>query len=473
MSDIIIYSQENLDKELKRVIDLEFKKTINKDLIKSVNVELASKNMNSNLTSALFLDGTVKINELSKEEKMAITKACYDTLKLERLNFEKYYSNDERIDYRSFNNTEEKIKEIILPLLRKVDNYNYVGTITYEQIYLYIKNYLFRYNKLSQRAFKTKSLGTKDESVRVIDLKQKNVTAMKKLALKGKLESTQVFINVRLPEGDEVFDPDYNFESFDEDKLPDIGTLYVRPDYDLDSEKFTVAEILDGFHRMVAIYQAVEQYKTENNGAILQGSLDIRVVMRTLSEAQEIVRQIFERSDTNKEFIKGFRKGDDVDFLKLVEDNSNILKNEIALNFDEYKNSNTLTYKTILLDAIKLTEIPVEKKGLVRNMGQKMGSTIDELIETLKTVYFNDNLDEMKNNSLLLSCNMFVGYFAIANTMRIMNNYNIIDKVVESLYNTPRTELEKLKINRSPNSCSYKEIYGFFVNLTMEVSKVA
>lgn len=470
MGEVFIHSQENLNKELKKVITKEFK---NKELIKAINFELAEKNMNSNITSALFLDGTLTTDKLSKEEKMAITKVCYDVLKLEKLNFEEYYSQDERIDYRSFNNTEEKINEIILPLLQRVDEYNYVGRITYEQIYNYIKFVLFRYNKLSQRAFKTKSLGTKEESIRIIDLKQKNVDAMSELAIKGKLESTQIFINVRLPEGKEYFDPKYEFEPLDKEKVPNIGTLYIYPNYDLDSENFTVAEILDGFHRMIAVYQAVEEYKTKNNGAILQGGLDIRVVMRTLSEAQEIVRQIFERSDTNREFIKGFKQGDDVDFLKLVEENSRILRDEIAMNFDAYKNSKTLTYKTILLDALQLTEIPVEKKGLVRDIAKTMGSTINELVESLKTKYFNDNLDEMKNNSLLLSCNMFVGYLAISNTMRIIGDYNRIDEVIDSLYTIPKTQLEKLKINRSPNSCNYKEIYGYFVNLTMEVLKVA
>ena len=470
MNDIIIYSQENLNKELKKVITKEFK---NKELIKAINVELAEKNLNANVTSALFLDGTVTIDKLSKEEKMAVTKACYDTLKLEKINFEKYFSQDERIDYRSYSNVEEKITQIELPLLQRVGEYDYIGRITYEQIYNYIKFVLFRYNKLSQRAFKTKSLGTKEESIRVIDLKQKNVDAMMNLALEGKLESTQVFINVRLPEGQEYFEPKYEFESIDKEKLPDIGTLFIHPNYDLDSERFTVAEILDGFHRMIAIYQAVERYKTENNGAMLQGGLDIRVVMRTLSEAQEIVRQIFERSDTNKEFIKGFKQGDDVDFLKLVEDNSKVLKGEISLNFDEYKMAKTLTHKTILLDALTLTEIPVEKKGLVRNMAKELGSTIDELVETVKSKYFNDDLDEMKHNSLLLSCNMFVGYFAIANTMRLVNDYNRIDEVVDILYNIPKEHLEKLKINKSPNVCNYKEIYKYFVNLTMGVLQVA
>lgn len=470
MENIHIYSEENLDKELKNVITKEFN---NKELIKAINFELASKNMNSNITSALFQDGTLTVNKLSNEEKMAITKASYDVLKLEKLNFEKYYEVVERGDYKSYKNIKPQVKEIELYKLQKIDDYNYVGRISYEQIYEYMSNVLFRYNKSSQRAFKTKSYGTKNSSIRTIDIKQKNVNAMLQLILDGKLESTQVIINVRLPEGDEDFDPKYVFEPIDEKNLPDIGTLSIEPLYDIDSKEFTVAEVLDGFHRLVAVQQAVAQYKSENNGSILEGGLDIRIVMRTLSEAQEIVRQIFERSDTNKEFIKGFRQGDDVDFLKLLEDNSKILKGEISMNFEDQTIDKKLTYKTILLDALKLTEIPVEKKGSVRDISKKLGSTIDELIESLKFKYFNDDLEEMKNNSLLLSCNMFVGYLAIANTMRILKDYNRIDEVIDSLYTIPKEQLEKLKINRSPNSCNYKEIYSYFVNLSMEVFKVA
>jgi hypothetical protein len=441
-------------------------------VIKAINIELAEKNMNSNIVSALFTDGTLKTNKLSKEEKMAICKVCYEVLRLEKLNFKKYYNNDEIIDYNSFKNIEEQIKEVILPLLQRVDEYNYTGRISYEQIYNYIKFVLFRYNKLSQRAYKTKSLGTKDESVRIVDIKQENVDKMMKLILDGKLESTQVIINVRLPEGKENFNPNYYFEPINEE-YANIGTLYIHPNKDVDSETFTVIEMLDGFHRMLAVYQAVEKYKIENKGAMLQGGLDIRIVMRTLSEAQEIVRQIFERSDTNPEFIKGYKQGDDVDFLKMVEDNSKVLKNEIALNFEEHKMLKSLTYKTILLDALKLTDIQFEKKGLVRNVAKELGATIDELIELMKVKYFNDNIELMKNNSNFLGCNMFVGYIAIANTMRELGDFNKIDDIVDSIYTIPENQMQKLKLKNSPNTCSYKDIYNYFSNLTMEVLRVA
>lgn len=468
--EVMIYSQDNLNKELQNVINKEFK---NKELIKSINVELAKKNLNTNITAGLFLDGSVKLNKLSKQEKIAITKICYEVLALEKLNYKKYFSDTDILDYTGFTNMEKKITEVVLPYLQKIDEYNYTGRISYEQIYNYIKFVLFRYNKLSQRAYKTKSLGTKDNSVRVIDINQKNVDAMTKLILSKKLEDTQIIVNVRLPEGDESFNPNYHFESIDEDNLPNIGTLYVSPNYDLDSETFTVIDMLDGFHRMLAVYQAVEQYKSSNNGAILQGGLDIRVVMRTLSEAQEIIRQIFERSDTNPEFIKGFKQGDDVDFLKLIEENSIVLKDEIALNFEEHKMEKKLTHKTILLDALKLTEIPVEKKGLVRNIAKQLSSTMDELVESLKAKYFDDDIDKMKRDSSLLDCNMFVGYLAIANTMRVLDDYNRVDEIVDNIYAIPESELKKLKLKNSPNTCNYKDVYNYFVNLTVEVLKVA
>jgi len=467
---VIIYSQDNLNKELQNVINKEFK---NIGLIKSINIELAQKNMNSNIVSALFTDGTITVDKLSQMEKIAITKVCHEVLGIEKLNYKKYFENGELINYNGFNNIEEPIKVVVLPYLQKVDDYNYVGRITYEQIYNYIKFVLFRYNKLSQRAYRTKSLGTKDESARVIDIKQDNVNAMTTLILDNKLEDTQIIVNVRLPEGKEKFDPDYHFKSIDEEKLPFIGTLYITPNYDLESDGFTVIDMLDGFHRMLAVYQAVEKYKTENKGAILQGGLDIRVVLRSLSDAQEIIRQIFERSDTNPEFIKGFKQGDDVNFLKLIEENSKILKGEIELNFEERKMSKSLTYKTILLDALTLTEIPFQKKGLVRDIAKQLGSTIDELVEIIKTKYFNDDINQMKRDSSLLDCNMFVGYLAIANTMRVLGDYNRIDEIVDNIYSIPESELKKLKLKNSPNTCSYKDVYNYFAKLTVEVLRVA
>jgi hypothetical protein len=467
--NVMIYSQDNLNKELQEIIDKQFK---NKELIRNINAELAKKNLNTNLIAGLFEDGSVKVKKLSQIEKIAVTKAVYETLKLEKVNYKNYFSDSDIIDYNGYMNVEKKVTEIELNYLQKVDEYNYVGRISYEQIYNYIKFILFRYNKLSQRAYKTKSAGTKGDITRVIDINQQNVDAMEELILKHKLEDTQIIVNVRLPEGDENFEPNYKFTPVDI-KTPFIGTLYIKPNYELDSSTFTVCDMLDGFHRMLAVYQAVETYKDQNNGAILQGGLDIRVVMRTLSEAQEIIRQIFQRSDTNTEFLKGFEQGDYADFLNLVHDNSEILRNQIAINFNEHLMNKTLTYKTILVDAIKLTDIPVEQKGKIRDISKKIASGIDELVESIKVKHFDNDLDEMKSNSHLLDCNMFVGYLAISNAMRVLNNYDMIDNIIDALYSIPETDLKKLKLKNSPNTCNYKEVYNYFTNLVMEVINVA
>jgi hypothetical protein len=490
-NEVMIYSQDNLNKELQDIINKQFK---NKELIRNINMELAKKNLNTNLTAGLFEDGSVTVNKLSQTEKIAIAKATYETLKIEKVNYRNYFDDSDIIDYNGYMNVEKRITEIELNNLERIDEYNYIGRISYEQIYNYIKFVLFRYNKLSQRAYKTKSLGTKDGVTRVIDINQSNVDAMEELILepKHKLEDTQIIVNIRLPEGDENFEPSYRFTSLAEmfpainkidmsakDKeellksLSTIGTLKVKPNYEIDSPTFTVVDMLDGFHRMLAVYQAVETYKEQNNGAILQGGLDIRVVLRTLSEAQEIIRQIFQRADTNTEFLKGFEQGDYANFLNLVQENSAILRNQIAINFNEHLMNKTLTYKTILIDAIKLTDIPVEQKGKIRDISKKIADGIDEIIEYTKVKYFNDNLDEMKSNSHLLDCNMFVGYLAISNAMRVLNNYDMIDVIVDNLYSIPDSELKKLKLKNSPNTCSYKDVYNYFTNLVMEVINVA
>jgi hypothetical protein len=153
-TDVMIYSQDNLNKELQEIIDKQFK---NKELIRNINAELAKKNLNTNIVAGLFEDGSVKVKKLSQIEKIAIAKATYETLKLEKVNYKKYFNDSDIIDYNGYINMEKKITEIVLNYLQKVDEYNYVGRISYEQIYNYIKFILFRYNKLSQRAYKTKS----------------------------------------------------------------------------------------------------------------------------------------------------------------------------------------------------------------------------------------------------------------------------------------------------------------------------
>ncbi|NFH01583.1 hypothetical protein FC831_15170 [Clostridium botulinum] len=481
---IIIKTTENLIKELQNVIDIESvrsfeKREVNKEFIKNLNLELASKKMNPFLGTAL-LDGTKKVERLKKMELMALTKIAYEYLRDDEgkmystIDFDYWFEKEDKYEYKMFSsNISENLLQIKLPLMQRVDSKNYVGRIQFSEIADFMQYNLIRYNIMCQRGYKTKSMGTKGFALRVIDLHQDNVDEIEALISKNKLEETQMILNVRLPEGDEDFEPNIKFSPIDENnnELKNIGTVIIKPDYNIDSKTFTTAEILDGYHRIKAICQAVEKYRESHNGKSPEGGLDIRIVCRTLTEGRNFIAQIFKRSDTNYDSIKGYEQNEVTDFLDMLIKNSEILRENVSVNYEDYFIDKTMTYKSILMDIVKEhMNIPLDSIGKSNKMARGLAEKIDEIIFDISTKYFNDDLNEMKEKSNLLEANMFIGYFSIAEELINKKYYNLND-ITDNLYGLSDDIFKKLKLSNKTADRSL--IFEFFKNFIKGVMNVA
>jgi hypothetical protein len=348
-----------------------------------------------------------------------------------------------------------------------IDDFNYIGRVTYEEITLCMNNVLWRYNPKTQRASTSKKLGTGDNFIREIDVNWNHVHDIAELILEKKFEDNQIIINILLT-GDN--NPDYDFLPEVKDNL---GRLVVRPNYDPESEKFTVMNILDGYHRILGAREAFIRYQDKNKGKKLEGGLDIRIVVRTVPQAVELIDQIFRRSDTRKDFKKAIAKDNYNKFIDMWAERSEILNNQVETTFDECKIEGKLTYKVILKDALKYcTKIDVNKLGTMNIASGKMAESLDMIVNMLKETYFNNDLEYMKENSFLLQPNMFVGYLAITNRISNSRNFYNYEKVCEKLYNLTEDDVKELSLN-SKHQVPYKKIYSFFEDLVSEVIKVA
>ena len=482
---VLVYSHENLDSILQSIINDE---ADNQELTKEITEELAKKNLNINLVVALFSDNTVSLEELKIFERMAITKACHKILGKEELNFERNFDDSDRLAYESYTSMEEIIKELRFEYIQRVDRYNYIGRISNEQIYKYMKSYLMRYNRLSQRAYKIKLMGTKNDPLRTIDVNQDNVDEMTGLIIDNDLEETQIILNIRLADDGENFEPNYKFVPLTikvpdaedpkkfklyENLIPNIGTLIIKPEYNLSSPRFTTCEILDGYHRILSVIDAVEAYKNKNNGQYPDGGLDVRIVCRTLTEAQTFIGQIFKRADTKEEFLKGLKHDSYTDFIDLMVDKSKVLKRQTAISYDDHLIDKKLAYKTILVDSLALTNIPVQSDGKVRSLSQRMAKTIDIMVDLLMSK-FDDDISRMKKESSLLDCNAFVGYFSIAHTLENIGDDSKLEEIAEKLYENSQEDekFKKLQFKNKPNNYNYKDIYNYFANVVLEVYNV-
>jgi hypothetical protein len=100
-----------------------------------------------------------------------------------------------------------------------------------------------------------------------------------------------------------------------------------------------------------------------------------------------------------------------------------------------------------------------------------MAKSIDSIINILKENYFDDDLEVMRDNSFLLTPNIFVGYLAIAYRVSELNKFYDYDKIADLLYCLTEDDVKDLKLNTK--QYSYKNIYNYFYDLVGEVIKVA
>jgi hypothetical protein len=446
---------------VKKVIEGEIK---NKKLVRHLNKEFLSKGLNEDVPTGLF-EQTLEWDKLSTNEQIAFVKGSYEILNWEDLNPSLNFQNEQLISYKAYFNTDKSknLKEMVLDDIQRIDDLNFTGRVSYEQITLLINNVLWRYNPKTQRASTSKKVGT--GFIREIDVNWNHVYDMRDLMIDKKFEDNQIVINILLT-GDN--NPDYEF-------LPEIkdniGRLTVRPHHDVNAENFTVMNILDGYHRILAAREAF--LTCADRGEKLEGGLDIRVVVRTVSQAVELIDQIFRRSDTRRDFKKATAVDNYNKFVDMLSKRSQVLNNEVELTFDECKIEEKLTYKVILRDTIKYcTKIDVNKIGETTKMSGKIAENIDMIINLLKELYFNNDIEEMKENSFLLKPNIFAGYIAMGYKIANTKDFYEYEKICEKLYNLKEDEVKELKLDNK-SDIPIKDICNFFENLVSEVIKVA
>ena len=248
----------------------------------------------------------------------------------------------------------------------KIDDYNYIGRISFEQVYNYINNGLIIYNKKSQRAGKLRKIGKTGGYIRDISLNMDSIKDMSNLMSKGKFEENEIILGVTIGESEE--DPDIKFVP----KVDNYGTLIIKPNYDTNS---TVVSALDGYHRIQA---SMDAYL--NSGKKLNYGFDVRIVVRTLEEAKEIVYQTFKRSDTEWEHLETYNQDSNyMQFVNNIEKYSRVLNGNIADTYEDCMIEDKMTYKTLLINTIKFLNINVNSISIRKTLSKDMAEKIDEL----------------------------------------------------------------------------------------------
>ena len=364
----------------------------NKDLIKAINKKLTEKGISKNIMHLLY-DDLKGVDELDDITIMCILDASYAILKDDRVDMKNYFGVNKITQYEAYMNLETPLDEVVLDGITEHEDGTYTGTISYEEIYNFMNNNLLIYYKETQREGKLTKLG--DKYIKTISINKKNIKEMSDLAIQGHLAPSEIKLNVLLI--DENVEPQISFKS----EYNNIGKLCIKPEYE-DEQHKTLLTIADGYHRLLAIVDAVGRYLSKND-EMLQGYMLVTITEKTVEEIKQIILQTFKRSQTSREFLKTLESNDYTKFVDNILKNTNI---PVANTYADLKTGDYITYKTLLIDIVKCMDIKVNS----RSASVIASKQIAENMEII--------LDYMKSKDIKITCNSFISILVIADKMR-------------------------------------------------------
>ena len=389
---------EELQTEIRKIILKDFD---NYELKRLLNKRYIEKGFNPKDITLLF-DEKKYIEEFDEMKTICISKALYEYYNNnEKLNPKRYYSVPTLEMYKNYIITSEVVDKIKINNVIQINQEEYIGILTYEDIYKYMNASMFCYTLSAQRQPTYKKMGDKYVAVPTID--DKAVNSIAETVLKEQLESTQIILSYII---DDTHIPKIKFNPFFEN----IGELIIEE----------VLSIIDGYHRVAGINLGVIKYLAET-GKYLNGYITAKILISDLAKARANVVQSFKRASTSEEYLRSITQDDKSNFLDKIINISKTFKDNIALTYEEAKALNKLTYRTLLLDIVDKMSIDFSNMSEVIIKSKKISEQFDILYDFLKDEDLNINL-----NGILL----WIAYQIVENNINEIDvYYNILELI--------------------------------------------
>lgn len=383
--------------ELIKLLESKLKSNkINSSLAKALNEELLKKNINPNLTGLLF-NGMKDIIDLNDNELILLSKVFYNYFKDSDLKPSHYFSDKDLINYETnIKEHYESINLIELNNVIKINDTSYVAFIGAEMLYNMYESNIIVYNKETQRSPKIRVLG-KNYVVKQISLNKNAVKEIANEMLNETYESDLIIFNVlQLPNNV----PNISYDN---------GTLYIKPNLNVEDEDFTCVNVIDGMHRLSALVNAVAKLKRDKKEIPPSMGLIVKIIVRTIEGAKRVITQSFKRSSTDKDFLKSLEVND---YTKLtdafIKELPECLREKICLTYNECIYNNGVTYKTLIADSMRKI-LPQEKNFLFNlKVVTSMGAIGEKILSYILEEYYEKNFALFQNVSNLMRKNSFV-----------------------------------------------------------------
>ena len=383
--------------ELIKLLESKLKTNkINSSLAKALNEELLKKNINPNLTGLLF-NGMKDIVDLNDNELILLSKVFYRYFKDDNLKPSHYFSDKDLINYET--NIKEHYENINLIELNntiKINDTSYVAFIGAEMLYNMYESNIIIYNKETQRSPKIRVLG-KNYVVKQISLNKNAVKEIANEMLNETYESDLIIFNVlQLPNNV----PNISYDN---------GTLYIKPNLNVEDEDFTCVNVIDGMHRLSALVNAVAKLKKDKKEIPASMGLIVKIIVRDIEGAKRVVTQSFKRSATDKDFLKSLEVND---YTKLtdafIKELPECIREKIYPTYNECIYNGGITYKTLITDCMR--KILTQEKNFLFNLKvvTNMGAIGEKILSYILEEYYEKNFTLFQNESNLMRKNSFV-----------------------------------------------------------------
>lgn len=418
--------------------------------------DFLKKGLTANIIYELFSDN-IDIKNMTTNELICLTKSLEKNYTNKKYSFNpsEYFSNMELSDYDLFVPRKEDILEIAkFENCIKINAKDYLCYMSARQLNELRKNRLVAYFKNIQRANKVKQL--KNGTVkRYENVNKEAVQELRNRFIKKNIRPTAIALAVLEQSGKER---NYMFKSNSDNN--NVGTLIIKPDFNVNSDSYQPLIIPDGYHRYTAMCDAYEEAEIENG-------LGVFIHIMNESEAKQYVNDVFKRSDTDIDWIQAMDQNDASKFIDSLINNSNILKNEVVNTYSEIKKFNALVDKNTLVDSINYTDLKIGNELTREIDSESMAKIIDMLLDFIIENDYNGDFEAFKESEYA-EYKMFVGYMAIANELKNDSEYKKkLIYIIKELKNNICDLNETLDI-RHKNS-NNEAIYRYFENLCKEI----
>jgi hypothetical protein len=271
-----------------------------------------------------------------------------------KINPDKYFTEVEIEEARKYD-IKNQIKNkypVVFKNIRKIATDHYIGDLTIKEVVSLYDNGLISYNRETQREFKVKEFHNK--IVEEININKASVMEIQQNILDGKFITNFITLNI-LQNGEEDFEYDER-----------ANTLTVNSGE---------IDILDGFHRSLAMIYALSEYPECN---YITG---VNITNFDIDKARRYIVQEDKKNKMSSKYVKSLSSDNYSNMIvnKLNEDSRSYVRGKITSNSMLLKQNQFIDYN-LLSDSIEYEFQPENTKDVI-SYYKRIVSTINYAVE--------------------------------------------------------------------------------------------